>query len=182
MLVACGICVATGLGVSRCDCMWHNTLFLFGNSGILTPEAMMRFPLFQISPYFRTVFRLCEPFPIYLSPEKISGFHLQKYLMTFSLNSSHISQKFLHFPPVSEKLYFPHFLQFPPVFVRFMCLLPTLCVFPLFWPCIIQYTYWTPLFGNTRHNIYQCKNWLILWHKYSVYSSVWCHCQQLRLA
>jgi len=52
-----------------------NVLFVCGQGRPFPPEAMMHFPLFQISPYFRQIFRLCGKFSkFYLSPEKFVRF------------------------------------------------------------------------------------------------------------
>jgi len=44
-------------------------------------EAMMHFPLFPISPYFRKFFRLRD-FPNFTFPQKIFDFHPPKFLTT----------------------------------------------------------------------------------------------------
>ena len=120
----------------------------------------MHFPPFQISPYFRKIFRLCgKSFKFYLSPKisrfpsaKISDDHFlvidRKFRIPLCFPSS------FTFPPVSRKLLFPpYFEKFPPCFRKIRLLFNTLCVFrsPYFdhesmmHLCITRCTYCTPL-------------------------------------
>src|SRR6218665_201049 len=57
----------------------------------------------------------------------------------------------IHFPPISRKLFFPHFSKFSSLFSQNLCFLHTLCVFcfppslTMMHLCITQCMYWTPL-------------------------------------
>ena len=97
-----------------------------GSGASIPPEAMMHFPLFQISPYFSKDFQTFLKFLVFYSP---------KFLMTFF-------PCFSTFPPslFRENYYFsPSFKNFPSVLEKFTCFLHTLCVFrfPLLWPWCI---------------------------------------------
>src|SRR6218665_1806564 len=70
-------------------------------------EAMMYFPLFQISSYFRKILRLCENF-----------FEFPPYFSCFST-----------FPPVSGNFLFPpYFSKCPPVLEKFTCFTYFMCI------------------------------------------------------
>jgi len=95
-------------------------------------EAMMHFPLFQISPYFPIIFRLCRKsfFQLHLFPQKRSVLFLQNIWWPFP----------------------PTFKIFSSWFRKIYVFLHTLCVFrfPLVLPwCITQYMYWTPLIDSS---------------------------------
>src|SRR6218665_3138158 len=92
--------------------------------GVHPSEAMMHFPLFQISPYFQNFFDIqwkilsILPFPgknFRFSSAKISDFFYYKlpYCPCFTA-----------FPPISQKILFPPkctLKLFPPVFFKFTC-------------------------------------------------------------
>src|SRR6218665_3020584 len=101
---------------------------------------MMHFPLFQISPlfskFFFTFWKISEILPF---PDKISYFHLPKFLTTFFFshrpqisNFPPVLPVLLHFPLIRENLLFPPtFQNFPPVLEKFNCFLHTLhVIFP----------------------------------------------------
>src|SRR6218665_113937 len=77
---------------------------------------MMHFPpLFQISPYFRKIFRLYKIFSILPFPEKFLDFHLPKFLITFFSSTTNFEFPsyfpcFCTFPPCFEKILFPSLL------------------------------------------------------------------------
>ena len=113
---------------SQCTCSYCSA----SQSGAsIPPEAMMHFPLFQISPLFSkkflTFWKISEILPF---PDKISYFR-PKFPIFVRQN--------LLFPPT--------FQNFPPVLEKFNCFLHTLCVFrfpPTFTMmhlCITQCTY-----------------------------------------
>ncbi len=122
--------------------------------GVHPPEAMMHFPLFQISPYFRKLFQTpWKIFTIWPFPKKIFDFHLPKFLMTFFF-FSHWPQiwnfplfsLFQYISPYFGKFFFPLLLQISPwfrkiyvFFTYFMCFSfpPTLTMMHL---CITQCT------------------------------------------
>ena len=124
--------------------------------GVHPPETMMHFPLFQISPYFRKIFRLWGKFSQF---EKFLHFHPPKFLMTFFSHRPQISNfapifpVSVHVPPCFAKIIIspPILTYFPDVLDTFTCFLHTLRVFrfpptlTMMHLCIIQCTYWTPL-------------------------------------
>src|SRR6218665_1575140 len=71
--------------------------------------------------------------------------------LNFSMPIIIISQKLIHFSPVSKKLSFSLFLTISSVFIRFMSFfiyftcffLPS--VLTMMHLCVIQHTHWTPL-------------------------------------
>src|SRR6218665_406795 len=104
---------------------------------------MMHFPsLFQISPYFRTIFGLSEIFlRFYLFQKNFLTFSRQpKFLMTFFLVIDHkfrispLFSLFQYIPPCFAKIFLsPYFSKFPPcfrqihlLFTYFMCISPLL--------------------------------------------------------
>src|SRR6218665_1186771 len=102
-----------------------------------SPQTMMHFPLFQLSPLLGNTFRTpMKIFHIYSFPDKFLDFHPPKFLMTFFSHRPQISNFLpifpvsVHFPPLSRKLLFPpYFDKFPPVLDKFTCFLHTLRVF-----------------------------------------------------
>jgi len=124
-----------------------------------SPDAMMHFPLLQISPfYFRQIYRLCGKFSTFYLFTKKFRFSSAKISDDLFLVIDHIFRIPLyfpvsvHFPLVPRKLLFPPTLKnFPPVFEQFTCFLRTLRVFrfpptlTMMHLCITQCTYWTPL-------------------------------------
>src|SRR6218665_3299463 len=80
------------LGLCCSPIVWHR----YALTGASIPsEAMMHFPLFQISPYFQNFFRLCVSFP-----DKFLDFHPPNFLMTFFSHRTQISN-------CSPVFYFP---------------------------------------------------------------------------
>ena len=111
-------------------------------------EAMMHFPLFQISPLFAKNFQTpWEFFSIF--PQKNVRFHPPKMsddpFLVIHWKFCISPRKIVHFPSISRKLFFsPYFFKFPPDFIKFMGFLHTLHIFrsPLVWPwCIYASPY-----------------------------------------
>src|SRR6218665_3010441 len=110
--------------------MSNTTRLLLTHPGAsIPPEAMMHFPLFQISSLFSKNFQTVENVQNFNFSHKFFHFHPPKFLMTFLLVIDHtfrispsIFSVSVHFPPVSRKLLFPPTLKnFPPVFQKFTC-------------------------------------------------------------
>src|SRR6218665_2735524 len=103
--------------------------------GIHDPtEAMMHFPLFQISPLFAKKFRhSVENFPDFTFSRtffRFSSAEISDDFFYYKFSTSPIFPVSLHFP-LFRKNCFPYFKKFPPVFVKFTCFLHTLYVFPI---------------------------------------------------
>src|SRR6218665_600409 len=128
-----------------------------GSGASIPSDVMMHFPLFQISPYFQKIFRLCGKFSKFYLSRKISRFSSAKISddpFLVKIHKFRIPPVFpvsVHFPLFRENYYSPHFQKFPPVFEKFTSFLHTLCVFrfsstlTVMHLCITQCTYWTPL-------------------------------------
>jgi|SRR6218665_1369091 len=125
----------------------------------IPPEAMMHSLLFQISPCFHKIFRLCRKFskfylfPTNFSSAKISDdFFVIDHIFQISPYFPYLST----FPPCFAKIIIspPTFQNFPPVLEKFTCflVLHTLCVFhfpptlTMMHLCNTQCTYWMPLY------------------------------------
>jgi len=143
-------------------------------------------PLFQVSPYFRKIFRLYGKFSnFYLFPTNLSIFLRQNFSLPFFSNRPQISNfppylaSFSTFPPpcLAKIIIFPYCEKFPPVFKKFTCFLRIFRVFrfpptlTMMYLCITQCTYWKPWFlmheiiiiilkFKLGHKIMQ--NWLLL--------------------
>src|SRR6218665_573947 len=128
--------------------------------GVHPSEAMMHsLPLFQISSYFRKIFRLSKNFQTLTFSRKISRFSSAKISDDFFSPRPQILNFLLFslfryiFPLFCEIFYFPLLLKISPspVLEKFTSFLHTLCVFrfppalTMMHLCITQCTYWTPL-------------------------------------
>ena len=142
--------VSLGLTGIGCRSIYRINIEMFAviscSQGRPSPEAMMHFPLFQISPLFSTNFQTLWKIPKMLPfPEKIFDFHPPKFIMTsFFSHRPHISNfapyifsVWVHFPHVSRKLLFPPTFKIPPLFSKnspAFYILYVYFVSPLLWP------------------------------------------------
>src|SRR6218665_237471 len=108
-------------------------------NSVTSMVAMMHFPLFQISPYFRTSFtvrfRFCHQFYLFLKQFQFSP---PTFLITFLVTHSKFLtslcfHKMYTFLPISEKLLSPYFYNFPLFSFDFLFLLDLrVFCFPIF--------------------------------------------------
>ena len=112
----------------------YNGLELIQRSmGVHPPEAMIHFPLFQISPIFSTNFQTVENLKNVTFSRQIFRFSSAKISDDLFLVIDHKFPVSVHFPSVSRNKYYSPLLltNFPLVFEKVTGCLHTLCVFRL---------------------------------------------------